>query len=245
MSAVVFTLKSGTVFGMKNLVANQESMNSFGAQIGFKFNQDGSSARYLGNTVVSAINADNPAYPVLLETIESIDREGLLPRLILLPRASFHVTIIRGLNDRVRTAEFWPSALPVTASLMEMDRYVTERLEGIPFPASFAMTFGRLQWNDEDVRICLAPATPETGRELRAFRDRIADRLGLRLPGHDSYTFHTTLAYVHHRAREGDAEKMARITERFIERHAGKALEISAPYLAFYEDMMAFPRERK
>ena len=64
MSAVVFTLKSGTVFGMKNLVANQESMNSFGAQIGFKFNQDGSSARYLGNTVVSAINADNFIVPI-------------------------------------------------------------------------------------------------------------------------------------------------------------------------------------
>jgi hypothetical protein len=217
----------------------------FGRQIGFKFNLDGSPARFPGNTFVSDIDPDNPAYSILRETVSSIDRAGLSPLLIKLPGDSYHVTIMRGLNDKVRSAEFWPPKLSTSCTLAEMDSYIREKLKDIPFSASFFMVFRRLQWNDEDVRVCLAPSCRDSERALRSLRDSIADRLGLRLPGHEHYTFHATLAYVHYRAQERDAEKITQITDDFFTRHSGVALEISAPRLAFYEDMMEFPSERR
>jgi hypothetical protein len=216
-----------------------------GTQVGFKFNPDGSPARYPGNTVVCDVNPDNPAYPILREIVTSIDKNGLSPLLIKLPCDSYHVTIMRGLNDKVRTPKFWPPELSTSCTLADMDSYVREKLKGIPFSVSFPMVFSRLQWSDEDVRVCLAPSCQEAERALRSLRDAMADRLGLRLPGHEHYTFHVTLAYVHYRAQERDAAKIAQITDDFFVRHSGAALEIGAPRLAFYEDMMEFPAERK
>jgi hypothetical protein len=217
----------------------------FGTQVGFKFHRDGSPAKYPGNTVVSSINPDNPAYSILRDTVSSIDKAGLSPLLIKLPCNSYHVTIMRGLNDKVRTAEFWPPGLSTGCTLAEMDGYVREKLKGIPFPSSFSMVFDRLQWSDEDVRVCLAPACQETEWELRSLRDAIADRLGLRLPGHENYTFHATLAYVYCAAQGKDAARITQIADSFYTVHHGGALEISAPRLAFYENMMEFPPERK
>ena len=217
----------------------------FGTQIGLKFNQCGSPAAYPGNTVVADINPDSPAYPVLIKTLEEIDKAELSPLLIKLPVDSYHVTIMRGLNHRIRTPEFWPPELPVDAPLSEMARFVKTRLEGIAFPASFAMKIESIQWNDEDVRVHLAPATDEAKQTLRALRDRMADALGFRLPGHDGYAFHATLAYVLHRAQEEDSIKIARIIDEFRANHSGRLVfELPAPYLAFYEDMMKFSRER-
>ena len=170
-------------------------MIEYGSQIGRKFEKDGSVRRYPGNTVIADVRPGCAAYDAMTH-LRTIAREaGLEDTMILLPEDSYHMTVIRGLNDQVRTDAYWPAALAKDATMEQADDYVQRAFESAGMPGKIRMRFCGVWVNEEDFRVLLEPADAEQAKILRNFRDRAAAALGLFLPGHESYTYHITLAY--------------------------------------------------
>lgn len=218
---------------------------NYGLQIGTKFNYDGTPKKYPGNTVIADVRADSPACSVIHHLHQLLSKCGAGSCFIFLPEDSYHVTLIRGVNDYVRDPAYWPSALEADMPMAGVDRYFEERVRSVEFPLDIRMKFQQVQIDGHDVRICLTPWDDEEDRRLRQFRDEVAAAVGLRLPGHDTYTYHVTLAYVLN-IPEGEVlrQQQAALEEmnRFLENQDG--FYLSAPRIAFYNDMMNFHSER-
>lgn len=220
-------------------------MIEYGSQIGRKFEKDGSVRRYPGNTVIADVRPGCAAYDTMTRLKAIACEAGLADTMILLPEDSYHMTVIRGLNDQVRTDAYWPAALAKDATMEQADDYVQRAFESAGMPGKIRMRFCGVRVNEEDFRVLLEPADAEQAKILRDFRDRAAAALGLFLPGHESYTYHITLAYTR---IVPQGEKKAAL-ERAVEEmktylNAQGAFEVTPPYVAFYDGMLVFSAER-
>ena len=216
-------------------------MPEYGSQIGKKFAKDGQSLPYPGNTVISDVCPGNPAYDVMSACRSMLLDSPLAPRCIPLPESSYHTTVIRGVNHLVRTADFWPAQLPQDTPFEQMDDWFETAVLSVPNPGPFAMRFSRARINEEDFRIQLQPADAKSEAALRRYRDEIAKALGLRLPGHDAYTFHITLAYTLTLPEESERDALAAIEARINDLLAQQpAFNVDPPHVAFYHDMLEF-----
>lgn len=213
----------------------------FGAQINYKFNEDGSPRRYPGNTVISDVFPENKAYPVIRYIIEQLKQRNLDTLFILLPEDSYHVTIIRGVNNQVRNKEFWPPALPLNASMYEADNFVKTSVESVEAPDAIQMRFNQLLIDEADFRICLEPANYTEDAKLRDYRNKVAQRLGLWLPGHDSYIFHITVAYTLFIPDDNKRRLLDCYTEEMnMVLKQQDSFMLPRPRLAYYNDMLHF-----
>ena len=178
----------------------------YGRDIGRKFYEDGSVRRYPGNTVVADVVPGMVAYDVMLHLKQMVIDAGFDKDIILMPADSYHMTVFRGLNDQVRTDTHWPPNLPKETPFTEVDDYVSAAVAKAVIPEPTRMKFDEVRFGASCVIVRLVPADEEQNRILREFRDRAADAVNLRLPGHEDYHFHITLAYVRIVA-EGEREK--------------------------------------
>ncbi len=217
----------------------------YGTQIGKKFCKDGSASSYPGNTVVSDATPETRAYRVMSQCLAMLKDAGLAELFIPLPQDSYHMTVIRGVNDLVREPEFWPAALPVDAPMSVVDDYMEAAINRVPNPGAMRMRFGEAKISAEDFRIGMLPADDEQERLLRRYRDQVADAVGLRLPGHDAYTFHITLAYTWRLPDESQQEIVNSLKEQMDKLLAAQPMvELHPPHVAFYRDMLSFSAER-
>ncbi len=217
----------------------------YGSTIGRKFFEDGSVRRYPGNTVVADITPECPAYDVMLRLNRMVSEHGLSDHYIMLPADSYHMTVIRGLNDQVRTDDFWPASLPKDASMDEVDDYVSTAIAKAKIPGQVRMRFFEVKASKGCMIAFLVPADEEQNRLLRDFRDRAADALGLRLPKHDEYRFHISLGYTRVVPEGEDEERRAKMIEEMNALIANQPdFLVTAPYMAYYDDMYAFSPKR-
>lgn len=217
----------------------------YGKDIGKKFYEDGTVRHYPGNTVVADILPGNSAYDVMLHLRQMVIDAGFGEDLILLPSDSYHMTVIRGLNDQVRTDKFWPEKLAKDIPMEAVDDYVSAAIESVGLPGPIRMKFDCVFWNASCCIVHLNPADEDQQRILRDFRDRAADTIGLHLPGHDNYRFHISLGYTRIVAEGEDAERLEKLKaemDAYIARQP--AFETAAPYMAYYNDMLAFSPSR-
>lgn len=217
----------------------------YGSQIGKKFAPDGFALRYPGNTVIADIHPGCGAYDVMTRLKAIAAEEGLAQCMILLPENSYHMTVIRGLNDMARADAYWPKALDRSLPFERADDYVEEAIARAVLPGEIRMRFLRARLNEEDFRVLVEPADEAQERTLRAFRDRAARQLSLRLPGHDEYGFHITLAYTltvpeseTRRRAQNAIEKMNALLAK------APSFVTEPPYVAFYDDMLRFSAQR-
>ena len=217
----------------------------YGEQIGKKFETDGGARRYPGNTVIADVRPGCSAYDVMMHLRQMALDAGFADGMILLPEDSYHMTVLRGLNDQVRTDAFWPAALDRAASMDAVDDYVSAAVASVSMPGPIRMKFRGVRVNAEDFRVLLSPADEEQQKILRTFRDEAADAIGLRLPGHDAYTYHITLAYTR-LVPEGEAAERLQALVKDMEAYIGNqaAFETTPPYMAYYDDMLAFSASR-
>lgn len=217
----------------------------YGEQIGKKFEMDGSARRYPGNTVIADVRPGCGAYDVMTKLRQMTIDAGFAESMILLPEDSYHMTVLRGVNDLVRADAFWPEALPKDAPMDAVDDYVSAAVTSVEMPGPIRMKFRGARVNGEDFRVLLSPADDAQQAVLRAFRDKAAEAIGLRLPGHDEYTYHITLAYTRLIPEGAEADRLRALVqdmERYIENQP--AFETTPPYMAYYDDMLAFSASR-
>ena len=107
------------------------------------------------------------------------------------------------------------------------------------------MRFGEAKINAEDFRISMLPADDDQEQVLRHYRDQVADAIGLRLPGHDGYTFHITLAYTWQLPDEKQQEVIQHLKARMDALLAAQpVVELHPPHIAYYRDMLSFSEAR-
>ena len=218
---------------------------TYGTQIGRKFSRDGTALRYPGNTVIADIRPGCGAFSVLEKCLGVLCRAGLDRSMIQLPRDSFHTTVIRLLNDQVRTESYWPPALRKDAPMSEADGFVSDAIASVAPLGPLRMRFQQALANAEDFRVLLVPANEAQSVSLRNYRDAVADRLGFRLPGHDAYGYHITLAYARLLPKGSQAAALAKaIGEMNALLAKQDGFVTDPPYLAFYENMLSFSAVR-
>ena len=155
------------------------------------------------------------------------------------------MTVIRGLNDQVRTDEFWPVALPKDAPMTAVDDYVSEAVAGVEMPSVIRMRFDKICLDDTGMIVLLTPDGEEQDRILREYRDAVAERIGLYLPKHGEYRFHISLAYIRIIPEGEDDTRMQAMIERMDRYIANRpAFDITNPYMAYYDDMLYFSHTR-
>lgn len=214
----------------------------YGKDIGTKFYEDGRARRYPGNTVVADVTPGCSAYKVMVHLGRMVSDADLLDHYILLPSDSYHMTVIRGLNDQVRTDEFWPKALPKNAPMEIVDDYVSEAISRAGLPGPVRMKFDTVSINASCAVANLIPADDEQNRMIRDFRDRAAAEIGLFLPKHDTYKFHISLAYTRIVPEAERVEALRTEMDRYISEQS--EFITTAPYMAYYNDMLAFSKIR-
>lgn len=144
-------------------------MTLYGEQIGKKFEPDGSPRWYPGNTVIADVTAGSSGYVAMTRVREMALASGIGDTLILLPEDSYHMTVLRGLNDQVRTDAFWPAALPKDAPMSAVDDYVSRAVARVPMPGPARMRFAGVRVDAADFRVLLAPAGRGAGAGAPAF----------------------------------------------------------------------------
>ena len=217
----------------------------FGKEIGRKFYEDGSVRHYPGNTVVADVTPDNSAYDVMKKLHDMLIDEGFDSSLILLPVNSYHMTVIRGLNDQVRTDEFWPEKLPKSAKMEEVDDYITAAVSSVEMPRNLRMRFDKIRLSATAMLVTLLPSDDQENKRLRDYRDKVATAIGLFLPKHKEYRFHITLAYTRVISEGEDAQRMEEMIGRMNDILASQPeFIIPSPYMAYYDDMLAFHPNR-
>lgn len=216
----------------------------YGTQIGKKFAPDGTALLYPGNTIIADVDPGNPAYDVMTSCLQLLKASPLSGLFIHLPEDSYHMTVIRGINDRVREEAFWPETLPADVPMAEADAYMHQAVGQVPSPGTIRMRFDEAVITAEDFRIRLKPADDGQLQVLRAYRDAVADAIGLRLPGHDAYTFHMTLAYTWYLPDETQQHQLSELVRQMNGLLAAQEqVMIDPPHFAWYQDMMSFSKK--
>lgn len=217
----------------------------YGKNIGAKFYEDGSVRRYPGNTCVADVTPACSAYEVMLKIRRIFEKAGLGDHYIFLPEDSYHMTVIRGLNDQVRKEGYWPECLAKDTPMDKVDDHVAAAITGAGIPDGARMKFREITASDSCVIVRLDPADEEQNTILRSFRDRAAKNIGLFLPKHETYDFHISLAYTRI-IPQGDAALALEHTLQEVNKmlQAAPAFVTTPPYMAFYDDMYAFSPSR-
>ena len=200
-----------------------------------------SARRFAGNTVVADITPEVPAYQVMRKLGTMVVDAGLRENYVFLPADSYHMTVIQGINDQNRGPNRWPSALPVDATMEQADAYFAAAVNRAGLPGPVRMRFEELHTGPSCVIAHLQPADETQEKILRDFRDRVADELGHRIPGHETYHFHISLAYTRVVPEGADAERLAALKEEVDALLAAQPpFETTAPYIAYFDNMLAF-----
>lgn len=213
----------------------------YGKDIGKKFDKDGNVLHYPGNTVVADIVPGCSAYDVMSHLRQMVIDAGFADTLCLLPEDSYHMTVIRGLNDLIRKDTHWPAALPKDTPMEQVDDYISAAIARAGLPGPARMKFYKTLPQEGCVIIQVVPADEEQEKILRDFRDRAATEIGLFLPKHDTYKFHISLGYRRILPEGEDAERFDALVAKMDEYIADQPVfETEPPYMAYYSDMMEF-----
>ena len=218
----------------------------YGSTIGKKFYEDGRVRTYPGNTVVADITPECPAYDVMTRLREMLLEANLEDHYILLPTDSYHMTVISGLNDQVRKDTHWPAQLPKTTPMSGVDAYISAAIARSGIPGPLRMKFDQVRVSDGCFIILLVPAD-ETQEEIAlGFRERAAEEIGFKLPNHEGYRFHISLAYTRVVPEGEAADRLEKLKADMNDLLANQPeFTTGAPYMAYYNDMYAFSTIRK
>ena len=207
-----------------------------------KFDPDGNVQHFPGNTIISHLSNSSDLYSSLLGLYGKLKESPLSHLYTLLPPSSWHMTVFEGVVDKIRNPDHWPSDLALDASLEDCTALFETKLSSFdlqtPFPYKLSITgFNRLK---NGISLAIKPHAADN-EALRGLRDRLADRLQLRVPNHDRYGFHIGVAYfLRHLTDDQKAELTNLLSENL--KDMPKEFELGAPEFCTFEDMFAFKR---
>jgi hypothetical protein len=228
----------------------EPSPNAAGAvlprTIGKKFDSGGRVLPFPGNTIICHLPATGPLHSALWALHDELSRSPLAAAGLytLLPPSSWHMTVFEGVCDQVRDDGFWPADLSPDATLQECTALFERKLAtfdpGTTKP--FHMVIEGLEPLVDGISLRLVPASVDENEKLRRLRNRLAELLRIRHPGHEAYVFHVSLAYL---LRKLDQEQH-RALDAVLQRHQPALLggiALGAPEFCRFDSMFVFDRQ--
>jgi hypothetical protein len=215
------------------------------ADVGRKFNADGSVRPFAGNTFIGPVpqqGAGFAAFNALLNIYREFPAHTFATKIALLPPSSYHVTLFGGLNESDRDSPRWPQGVPgslalETATMRWLDKLAKRHPQSAGF--DFVLDEPPAPMRDGSLHIPLRPADEATAKRLAGLRDALAQLTGIRRADHDRYQYHLTFGYVHHFLSSEEAQDLQTATARWMEGLA-PALHIPAFQFCRFTDMYAF-----
>ena len=219
--------------------------DSFTAEVGRKFNEDGTVRKFPGNTIICPVDPNSQTFQQSHWIQEQLKVQPFAHKLTILPSSSFHMTVIQLLCDQVRKPEEWSNKLPLDATLEATDQFFIETVPGVAPITGVTMKYWKMKTWGTSINIILEPADEVSHQELSHYRNAIAEATGVRFPNHDRYVFHITLAYMIQELTDveqlqlealGDAMNKAMCDDFGL-------FTPGAPMLTFFDNMFAFVPE--
>jgi hypothetical protein len=207
--------------------------------LGTRFDATGRFLPEHGNTVVAQVIPGSPTEAALVWLRGELQALPWARHFAFTAVESYHMTVFEGVIESRRLPHHWPPELPLEADIDSATAAMVAMLDRLPALPDFAMRpvavtpFG----------LRLTGATPADEAAARGWRDALSRAFGYRTPTHDSYGFHTTLAYVM-APMPADTVKsyetaMAPLTEAFLARLP--VMDLARPAFCRFADMNAFP----
>lgn len=207
--------------------------------LGRRFNADGIFLPEHGNTVVCQVIPGSPTEAALTDIRLVLQSLPFAHHFAFTEISSYHMTVFEGVIESRRLPEHWPKDVPTDLEIDAVTQIMQARLQGFVSPPTFRMA--PVQVAPFGLR--LAGATAADERAVRDWRDALAEVTGLRTPKHDTYGFHTTLAYLKTplpaEALATYRPVMQRLTTDVQERIA--AMDLARPAFCRFADMNRFP----
>ncbi len=161
-----------------------------------KFDENGCARPYPGNTVLCNVDPASPAHRLLIRLQRCLKDAPHAEAFAFLPSDSFHMTLFRGVNDRMRTPGEWPRDIPLDMPLDEVTREFRARLRTVTLPAGFRMKPVHLANNATgEAQLFLEPADFHEAFKLKTARKTLSSALNHVRSGDDGYRFHITFSY--------------------------------------------------
>lgn len=219
----------------------------YGTTVGSKFNPDGSVRQFPGNTVICFIDPQSAVYAHCHYIQEQLRSFLFAHKFALIPIQSVHFTAIQLLVDQRREPKWWSSSLPLDATLKEADAFFIKTFETVPTCDGFDMAFRLLRSGPNSISVGIWPSTDDELKRLRQYRDAVAEATGVRLPHHETFPFHITLAYHIIQQAPEEAEQFAALLDRVNNEIRPKFANFKTgrPQLAFFDDMFDFVATEK
>lgn len=154
------------------------------------------------------------------------------------------MTIFEGVCDQVRRPGYWPTDLPLDAPLDEVTAHFVSKLTGFDLDSDgppYRMRVDGMDPLEVGIGIHLEPRGDEEGRRIRGLRDRLADVLDLKNPGHERYGLHFSVAYLLRRLSDEQEREVRELVLGCLEGVDGD-FELGAPEVCTFGDMFAFKR---
>ncbi|MBS1167640.1 MAG: hypothetical protein H6R00_3665 [Proteobacteria bacterium] len=210
--------------------------------IGRKFHADGKVRTYPGSTIVCHVAAEGALVARLDRLYERLRTASAAHAYTLLPPSSWHMTLFVGICDQDRRPDRWPGGIALDAPPT-----IGERLRQEPFggPQRFRMRVARFAPLTDALILRLEPANEDENAAIRRLRDKIADRIGMRLADHDDYTFHITIGYFVGQPTDAAFVALADIlAEELAEMRSNlPPFEVGPGEYCVFNDMFCFQRQ--
>ncbi len=209
--------------------------------VGQKFYHDGSVRPFPGNTVICKIPPSLPIYAGLVEAQERLRAADRTGKYVFLPPSSFHMTVIEGLCDQVRTPEQWSRKLDLQVPWPAVNQFMFECFTRLSCPSSLTMRMSHITIPG-GLAIVLEPANTETSQSLQRFREDFSQETGIRFPNHETYTYHIGLAY-NLLWLTGDEERLMHGAQQTLQSALSTrypSMTFDTPHFTYFEDMFRF-----
>lgn len=211
-----------------------------------KFFPTGAAQPFPGNTILCHLPIDCPLRPRLDTLIVALNVHPLSSYFIQLSPVSWHMTVVGGVCDAVRDFERWPPGKN-SQSLQEctdefamlfQDRNVVDlEEEGLASP--YKLQVQGFQWFGAAMTIIVAGATRDEEMRLRRLKDRLAKVMGFRHPGHETYSWHISVAYLSRSLNKEQMEQLDMFLAANLEQLQVE-FELGTPEFCSFQDVTSF-----
>jgi hypothetical protein len=212
--------------------------------IGQKFNPEGQLLPFPGNTIICHLQPKSPLYSALLHLYNSLKIQKFSSLYVLLPPASWHMTIFEGVSSQIRQLGVWPADLPLEAPLSECSTLLEEKLRKFPIDNEqpFKMAIAGFEPLTDGIALKVVPIDPAEEKRMRRLRDRISETLHVAHPGHESYSFHVSLSYMLRFLDDHDHQMITNFLQEW-RATLPDTFELGVPEFCIFDDMFAFDKQ--
>jgi hypothetical protein len=212
-------------------------------RLGSRFDTEGQFLPEHGNTVVAQVTAGSATEAALIDLRHALMALPFADHFAFTAVESYHMTVFEGVIETRRARGYWPDDLALDASIDEMTAAMSAKLAGFSPPLPFQMRLVEVT----PLGLHLTGATEKDEVNVRAWRDALAQALGFRTPAHETYGFHTTMAY---QKRWPPAKALGLYEQALAQLGADFAarvpvLDLDPPAFCRFADMNAFPPVRR